>query len=461
MDDRRIDLGILTTDVYKSLDEFDVDFTHVWKKYARVARDIEDYEGVEGLSGQIIRSMYIKGASLTARLAKTCKTHKNPVTFRALHCSAQYSFAGLSKWVSGVLRRHLSDLPWLVRDAVDAARHLRGRHAAPGTRLAKIDIKDYFMSGSMDELIQDATSHMTGAQKALVQRALQLLLAHQYVSSPHWPNHRHQVVVGSGMGLIHSGEVADVALANRLESWACSQYVRMHFQVSVYMRFKDDILIAYRDFAKFSAFLRIMQHRSRYFRLVLDEGHVKESHWLQLSVCIAGGAFSVKPAFKITTLTIPLASTSAHPWSVHRSWPRAMLQTMLAFCSHTSQEKDVKLEFRNRLTNACFNSSLLEGIFPRSPPRPRETCTPVWLILPFHPHWCKLIAKAVSVFNSNPFFQRMLGESGLQVSPVRVAWRSYLPSLRGRMASDRARKINNLNEIFRTEYGFHGGWLGR
>ena len=82
MDDRRIDLSILTTDVYKSLDDFSCDFTHVWKKYARVARDIEEFDGVEGLSGQIIRSVYISGTSLTARLAKTCKTHNNPVTLR-------------------------------------------------------------------------------------------------------------------------------------------------------------------------------------------------------------------------------------------------------------------------------------------------------------------------------------------------------------------------------------------
>lgn len=31
------------------------------------------------------------------------------------------------------------------------------------------------------------------------------------------------------------------------------------------------------------------------------------------------------------------------------------------------------LEFSNRFTNACFNSSLLEGTFAKSPPRPRET----------------------------------------------------------------------------------------
>jgi len=169
------------------------------------------------------------------------------------------------------------------------------------------------------------------------------------------------------------------------------------------------------------------------------EVHVEHSHWLQLGISISSGAFSVKPAFKTTALTTPLAHTSAHPRSVHQSWPRAMLQTVLAFCSHTSQEKDVKLEFRSRLTAACFNSSLLEGIFVQTPPRPWEARDPVWLVLPFPPHWYRQIVKAISGFNSNPFFfQRVLAESGLQVSPVRVAWRSYLPSLRGRMASDRA-----------------------
>eukprot|EP00959_Pyramimonas_sp_CCMP1952_P250737 5240990-Pyramimonas_sp.AAC.1 len=74
------------------------------------------------------------------------------------------------------------------------------------------------MAGSMGELMQDATCHTTGTEKALVQRAMQLLLAHQDVSFPHWPNHRHQVVMGSSMGLIHSGKVADVSLAHPIAS---------------------------------------------------------------------------------------------------------------------------------------------------------------------------------------------------------------------------------------------------
>lgn len=190
------------------------------------------------------------------------------------------------------------------------------------------------------------------------------------------------------------------------------------------------------------------------------EEHVDNSHSLQLGISISSGAFFVKPAFKTTALTIPLAHTCAHPKFVHQSWPRAMLQTVLAFCSHTSQERDVKLELRSRLTAACFNSSLLEGIFVQTPPRPRVARNPVWLVLPFHSHCYRQIAKAIRDFNSKSSFQRMLAESGLQVSPVRVAWRSYLPSLTGRMASDRAQQIQTLNRIDRTDYGFHGGWLG-
>eukprot|EP00959_Pyramimonas_sp_CCMP1952_P425034 8902688-Pyramimonas_sp.AAC.1 len=99
--------------------------------------------------------MHVPGASITALLQKRCKTHKQPVTFRALHTQPKYSFAGLSRWVSRVLRRYLDTIPWIVRDARDAARRLRTRAFPRNMRWAKVDLKEFFMSGTAEELARD------------------------------------------------------------------------------------------------------------------------------------------------------------------------------------------------------------------------------------------------------------------------------------------------------------------
>jgi len=45
-------------------------------------------------------------------------------------------------------------------------------------------------------------------------------LEHQYVRSSHLPWRRWKVLKGSGMGLVHSGDLADIVLYNIMEWWA-------------------------------------------------------------------------------------------------------------------------------------------------------------------------------------------------------------------------------------------------
>ena len=77
----------------------------------------------------------------------------------------------------------------------------------------------------------------------LMERILWYLLRNQFVVSQTIGSHRAwRVNLGTGMGLIHSGELADIIFYNKVESImltqkSCASYGIMHDS-----RFRDDIL---------------------------------------------------------------------------------------------------------------------------------------------------------------------------------------------------------------------------
>ena len=86
--------------------------------------------------------------------------------------------------------------------------------------------KDYFLSGSAEELIHDSMRGFDrSGRSTLLADCLWCLLDQQFVESGSilglW-----KVVTGSGQGLGHSGDLADWALYLKAEkNWAMSQEV--------------------------------------------------------------------------------------------------------------------------------------------------------------------------------------------------------------------------------------------
>ena len=73
----------------------------------------------------------------------------------------------------------------------------------------KLDVKDFYLMGTADELgflvIPD------GPEFEYLRIALAFLLQHQYVISE-WVDGAYTAITGTGRGLCHSGDVADLAL---------------------------------------------------------------------------------------------------------------------------------------------------------------------------------------------------------------------------------------------------------
>ena len=84
------------------------------------------------------------------------------------------------------------------------------------------------MSGMPGKLANDATQQMTDInEKRLTRKAILILLDSQMVTSPQLPSRVCKVKLGSGMGLIQSGDVTDAALASKSEvAWAANKAIQ-------------------------------------------------------------------------------------------------------------------------------------------------------------------------------------------------------------------------------------------
>ena len=104
---------------------------------------------------------------------------------------------------------------------------LRGQIAGcrvGSAKLATLDVKDFFLSGSLPDLISDCMFFYNGPHAALLREALFFLLDSQYVvplgthiGEDESPAVVHQCIEGSGMGLMHSGIIAILSFRKRVE----------------------------------------------------------------------------------------------------------------------------------------------------------------------------------------------------------------------------------------------------
>eukprot|EP00973_Karenia_brevis_P034509 4759678-Karenia_brevis.AAC.1 len=106
----------------------------------------------------VLRSWNDAETSLFSTLILTVKSHKNPgeVKTRNIHSSPKWKLAGLSVWVQSVLANALKPYTHLLRDAAALVGKLKGATAPEGAKLMNGDIKEYFMSGTAQELAEDA-----------------------------------------------------------------------------------------------------------------------------------------------------------------------------------------------------------------------------------------------------------------------------------------------------------------
>ena len=379
------------------------------------------------------------GASFDANLKVQCKSHKpaGRVGWRNLHCCPLAANFGLSSWVA----QQLSELlvhSYLPKSTGCLIEMLRSTPVDASCHLYRLDVDQFFMSGSCPSLVKHTSCLFEGQRRAVVGDAVKCLLEHQYVSSS-LSGQTCKVLQGSGMGLKHSAGIAGAAFHSLADRWVMSPGVRKKFGIRLYARYVDDLLfITDTDESNFLLFLRWLRHRlSAVFTLENVALHQCSVEMLDLQVSIVANQLCWEPR-RCQIMAAPLSVDSAHPLHVHASWPVGMmLSTYRLSSSHEAFERHGKLliERFERFSTPSWLVARLRRVFGElcagRVAHKKAVSMPVdifhaWCPISWHPMWKaghlqKGLEQLSLSWNSAMSFE--LG----QPFKVAIAWRRRLP----------------------------------
>ena len=88
----------------------------------------------------------------------------------------------------------------------------------PGCRFLKLDVKEFYLSGSHEYLVSQSASILDSSIRDDYKLLASVVLGNQYVRSPALPSKHFNVISGTGMGMIPSGSISDAVLYSALEA---------------------------------------------------------------------------------------------------------------------------------------------------------------------------------------------------------------------------------------------------
>ena len=159
---------------------------------------------------------------MLAKVQLTVKTHKNggEVVCRAIHAYNNCSMLPGMRWMTKLLHPTLSQLPHLLVNSADFMRKTTNLRLPSACRFMKLDIKDFYMSGSHKDLVSYSSLAVDPSVRDDYILLASAILESQYVTSDALPG-AFKVCSGAGMGMLASGHVPDSAFYYMVEKpWA-------------------------------------------------------------------------------------------------------------------------------------------------------------------------------------------------------------------------------------------------
>ena len=180
---------------------------------------------------------YAKDNSTFTRLQVNVKTHKEPgkVTYRAIHSCINSPCKPGMRMLSKMLRPQLEALPHLVKDSRELAQLLNVTKIPEGSKLIKLDISDFFMSGEHDQVIEASSNILPTEERTMYRKLSETVLKNQYICVPDVDDRIWIVRCGTGMGLISSGDMSNAAYYTMVETMVQPQLVYKKRTISIYM----------------------------------------------------------------------------------------------------------------------------------------------------------------------------------------------------------------------------------
>jgi hypothetical protein len=306
----------------------------------------------------------------------------------------------------------------------------------PGCYFALFDIKDFYTKGSITQLLNNVARDRNLQSDDPLVSVLEFLLEEQFICSAWAPGRVYKSTCGSGQGLAHSGELADINFWTMCEkNFACSVAMQQRCGVRFYGRYRDDGLIIFEPGPDGSRdgprqFGKGLIERAGFYKIIFTQIG-KEVEYLDLVLKIKDVKVIAGPFYKHQT--IPLEGSSGHHPTVHARWPYAVLKVFKIHCGKSLEE----LAMRDNAISA-FRSRFFSNFLTFPPPQ-IKTLEPsfkanCWLVLPFHPKWFINLKRVITKFSQDPFYAGLLkasfDDARSRIPCVNVAWANTLPSHR-------------------------------
>lgn len=399
---KQLHTDILTSSDCVEQDLSDICWSSFSKQYHMLTRDIGNTLEDDSLTQALNRPLRCSRECISSKLTLTLKSHKpqGEIAVRNLHASPSYGFAGLSIWVMRVLEEKLKTFSQILRSAEELAPAIKSvsLEGHEQVRLIRIDVKHFFMSGAPNALAQAAAELFDEPLRRLIRNTLDFLGSSQYLTSEFFPSKIWKVRTGSGMGLRHSGALADAAFLSMLEKpWVLPENVRSSYGLIRYWRFKDDILIVSAGREALGAWFREARNFASFFELEVPEVSAHRVQMLSLMVERRGNRLECFPCEK-PCLGPPLGWCSSHQHKVH-GWPLRRLHALSRLCSDWRDFPEVADKFIRRFETNHFPAEFLASMrrvrdmlvsqqCDLAPiQRSMQGCATYNMVLPHHPAW--------------------------------------------------------------------------
>jgi len=438
---------VLQNTHYQHLGHYRLPCQHLQQQYFKFCRQAGEYDDCERQGQHLKRSALQPSASMVSSLVLFGKSHKpnGKISFRDVHTAPGYAFAGLSLWIAEEFRSVLRSLPHIVPSSAHFVRKLDGITLGTFDRMLRIAIRHFYLSGTPDQLTENACNILPGGPRAqFTGKVLRWLLEEQYLRCTDLPQHIWRVVKGSGQGLPHSGPVANSAFYSAVEKNLVSNRSIMDAHgMSSYFRFEDDIFLVSRrsagpatdGSANARNFLQMMRHRAAgLFEIQLEQSSCTSVTMLAVEVFrTASGALGTRPKLKLRGQ--PLDNSSAHPPHVHSSWPVALLRSQYDLCMSHDEGCTAETALINHFRTCHAPRTLIQLLESKKKSQQtgrhrtetRQCDGQMWLTVPYHAalQSNKALQKCLDNINGCPLQQlRFHAAFGRSAPNLRLAWRN-------------------------------------
>jgi hypothetical protein len=321
-------------DSYRVHHLHEIDASSIFRELSSIAEELAEEYGSH-LTGYIKRWWFELGSErLVMPMSANVKTHKYPVGLRILHNGGRSPLGGIANVVAREIHKLVVQFPHLAFDTSQAISILSSGHIEPGDCMVTLDIVDFFMAAAHDKLLGVVRNN---ASTARLYRAVQFVLANQYVKNP-VDGTILRVIKGSGMGSQISSDLSDLAFHDLVE---VNVLPRMGtFGIKSWCRYRDDIIMICKSSQVAHGFLELVKRHAHGVWTIKVEGASRQKlPFLDVLFKLHDGLLLWEPWSKPSRVFLPLHSESAHhPWC--HNWPLAECRR-LAVNSHT--EPDYKL----------------------------------------------------------------------------------------------------------------------